>query len=96
VAANVEELDRDAARASESAEQRGVGDFLLRHEWSIEVKVLKPEIEAAVLATKACTAAINAVIRRLLPLFVCNNISLELLPPFKFANPGPGVGPQPG
>jgi hypothetical protein len=81
VAANMVELDRDAARAS--ADQRGVGDFLLRHEWSIDVKVLKPEIEAAVLATKACTAAINAVVREL---FVCNNISPELLPPSKFAN----------
>jgi hypothetical protein len=80
-AANTEEIDLAAARAS--AEQRGVGDYLLRSEWSIHVKTLKPEIEAAVLATKACTAAFCDLVREL---FVCNNISPDLLPPAKFSN----------
>jgi hypothetical protein len=77
----MEELDCDASCAS--AEQRCVGDLLPPHEWPIKVKVLKPEIEAEVLAMKACTVAIKAMV---LKLFVCNNISPYLLPPSKFAN----------
>ena len=78
---NLAAIERDAALFA--AEQRGVGDSKLLERWSIEVKVLKPELEAAALATNALVMEVNELVRTV---FVCNNASPDLLPAAKFAN----------
>jgi len=80
-AENLAAIEREAALFA--AEQRGEGDCKLRPEWHIQVKVLKPEIEASVIATHACVREFCELVRTL---FICNNVSPDFLPPGKFAN----------
>jgi hypothetical protein len=83
--ADLVEIEREAALAA--ADQRGIGDSKLLDKWTIEVKVLNPEIEATVLATHALVGGVVAELGELICTpFVCNNVRPDLLTRAKFAD----------